>query len=263
MSSRFNILAVSLGCLAGALFASAPASAQADAEPLARFEDPICPGVVGLKLEAAEQMVDRIRETAADFGRRLAPIGSCEANLIVAFVEDGRAFARRMQRENGWLYAELSASDRETVLNDAGLARAILRVRARSRDGMPIARRENLVSPPQTEMWMAHSKIYTATRNDILYSLVLIDRAAVGGMGLAQLADYALYRSLTRTLPQTPETRADSILSLFDGGASPPTGLTEFDRAYLSELYKGAANLPAPASLARLEAATGRDIFIE
>src|SRR5690606_39186327 len=71
------------------------------------------------------------------------------------------------------------------------------------------------------------------------------------------------YRSLTRTLPQTPDTRADSILSLFDGGASPPTGLTEFDRAYLSELYKGAANLPAPASLARLEAATGRDIFIE
>lgn len=263
MSSRFNILAVSLGCLASVLFASAPASAQADAEPLARFEDPICPGVVGLKLEAAEQMVDRIRETAADFGRRLAPIGNCEANLIVAFVEDGRAFARRMQRENGWLYAELSASDRETVLNDAGPARAILRVRARSRDGMPIARRENLVSPPQTEMWMAHSKIYTATRNDILYSLVLIDREAVGGMALAQLADYALYRSLTRTLPQTPETRADSILSLFDGGASRPTGLTEFDRAYLTELYKGAANLPAPASLARLEAATGRDIFIE
>src|SRR5690606_1894056 len=246
MSSRFNILAVSLGCLAGALFASAPASAQADAEPLARFEDPICPGVVGLKLEAAEQMVDRIREAAADFGRRLAPIGSCEANLIVAFVEDGRAFARRMQRENGWLYAELSASDRETVLNDTGPARAILRVRARSRDGMPIARRENLVSPPQTEMWMAHSKIYTATRNDILYSLVLIDREAVGGMGLAQLADYALYRSLSPTLPQTREARADPLRARCGGGATRRAGLAESERPALTELSKGAANPRAP-----------------
>src|SRR5690606_22722920 len=100
------------------------------------------------------------------------------------------------------------------------------------------------------------------TRNDILYSLILVDREAIQGMTLGQLADYAIYRSLTRTLPQTPDTRRDSILALFDGG-SPPAGLTEFDRAYLAALYAGMPNLPAPVRLARIEAATGRDIFIE
>ena len=269
MPSRFHkplrATLLSLGGAVAALAAlgfAAPALAQSDEEPLARFEDPVCPGVVGLRIDAAEEMVGRIRANAQSFGRRLAPDGECEANMVVAFVENGQAFAQRMQRENGWLFAELSQADRETALHAAGPARALLRVRSRSRDGMPIPRRENMVDLPQTELWMAHSKIYTATRNDILYSLILIDRAAIQGMTIAQLADYATYRSLTRTLPQTPETRADSILALFDGGAR-PAGLTEFDRIYLTQLYDGVPNLPAPARIAQLEAATGRDIFVE
>jgi alkanesulfonate monooxygenase SsuD/methylene tetrahydromethanopterin reductase-like flavin-dependent oxidoreductase (luciferase family) len=263
MLAPLRALSLSIAATAAALAAAAPALAQSDEEPLARFEDAVCPGVVGLKLEAAQDMVGRIRARAAEFGRSLAPDGSCEANLVVAFVDDGLAFARRMQRDNGWMFAELSPADREMALNDTGPARAVLRVRARSRDGMPIPRRENMIDLPQTEQWMAHSKIYTATRNDILYSLILIDRDAISGMTIAQLADYAAYRSLTRTLPQTPDTRADSILALFDGGAQLPAGLTEFDRVYLSELYDGVPNMPAPARLAQLEAATGRNIFVE
>lgn len=263
MPARFRTLALALAATAATLVAAPPALADNGDEPLARFEDAVCPGVVGLRIEAAEEMVGRIRARITEFGRRLAPEGDCQANLVVAFVNDGQAFARRMQRENGWLFAELSQSDREMALNEAGPARAILRVRARSRDGMPIPRRENLTDLPQTDMWMAHSKIYTATRNDILYSLILIDRSAVRGLSVGQLADYATYRSLTRTLPQTPDTRADSILALFDGGAQPPAGMTEFDRVYLTQLYDGVPNLPAPARLAQLEAATGRDIFVE
>jgi hypothetical protein len=263
MSARFTRLALSLAAGAAALGLASPALADTGTEPLARFEDPVCPGVVGLKYETAAEMVGRIRARAAEFGRRLAPDGDCTANLVVAFVDDGQAFARRMQRDNGWLFAELSLSDRATALGEPGPARAILRVRARSRDGLPIARRENMIDIPQTEIWMAQSKIYTATRNDILYALILIDRDAVAGMTVGQLADYAAYRSLTRTLPQTPETRADSILALFEGGGEAPAGLTEFDKAYLTGLYDGLPNLPAPASLARIEAATGRDTFIE
>jgi hypothetical protein len=261
MLARFRIL--TLAAAAATLVAAPPAFAQDDEGPLARFEDPICPGVVGLQREAAEIAVTRIRNNAKAFGRRLAPEGTCEPNLIVAVVEDGLAFAERMRSNASWLFSELSQDDRAVALDEAGPARVILRIRPRSRDGVPIPRREDLVSIPETTMWMAHSKIYTATRNDILYSLVLIDRDEARGTTIRQLADYATYRSLTRTLPQTPEARADSILSLFDGGAQRPSGLTDFDRAYLTELYDGIPNLPAPARLAEIEAATGRDVFIE
>src|SRR5690606_11215521 len=132
MLCRTRILPLFFAAVAVA--AAPSALAQSGEEPLARFEDPICPGVVGLKIDAAEEVVGRSRARAAEFGRRLAAEGDCEANLVVAFVDDGQAFARRMHRENGWLFAELSQSDREAALNATGPARAILRVRARSRD---------------------------------------------------------------------------------------------------------------------------------
>ena len=261
MTVRFAALA--LGGLAAALLAATPATAQSDEEPLARFEDPICPGIVGLKVEAAEMMVDRIRANARAFGRQLAEAGDCQPNLIVAFIDSGEAFIDRLRDREGWLFAELNDADRESLLEETGPARTLLRVRARTRDGMPIPRRENMTDLPQSQAWMAHSRIYTATRNDILSALVLVDRGAIRGMTLDQLADYASFRALTRTLPQTPDTRADSIVSLFDGASTRPAGLTEFDRAYLAQLYTGIPNIPAPARLAELEKATGRDIFVE
>ena len=72
----------------------------------------------------------------------MAPEGTCEPNMVVAFVTSGLAFAQKMQHDNGWLFAELSDADREVALHEDGPARAILRVRARTRDGMPIPRRE-------------------------------------------------------------------------------------------------------------------------
>lgn len=261
MLARLRALAA--GGLIAAMLVAAPASAQSGDEPLARFEDPVCPGIAGLREDAAEFMVGRIRANLEAFGRRLAPAGDCKPNLVVAFVQSGQDFVDALARQNGWLFAEMSQDARQAVLAETGPARVLLRVRARSRDGMPIARRENLVDLPQTEMWMAHSKIYTATRNDIFSALVLFDRDAVDGRTIEQLADYATFRALTETLPQTAETRRDSILALFDPGGASPAGLTEFDRAYLGELYKGVPNIPATARIAALEKATGRDVFVE
>ena len=47
MLSRLRTIA--FGTLAGALLAAGPAAGRVDDEPLPRFEDRICPGVVGLQ----------------------------------------------------------------------------------------------------------------------------------------------------------------------------------------------------------------------
>lgn len=260
MASRFRVLTFSVVAASAALLAT-PVSAQSSQEPLPRFEEQVCPGVAGLQLEAAETMVGRLRANLAEFGRSLAPESTCEPNLVVAFVEDSREFLRRLERERRWLFLEMEEADRRALLDDPGATRTLLRVRSRSRDGMPVGRRENLVDIPQTTMWMAHSKIYTATRNDIHYAMVLFDREAIDGLNLAQLADYATFRALTRTLPQSPEARRASILALFEEGPERPEGLTDFDRSFLSTLYSGPPNLPGPTRLAAIEAATGRDLF--
>lgn len=255
MLTRFRALV--FAGLAGALFAPLPAAAEWNEEPLARFETALCPGVVGLRREAAESMVGRMRAIAEMLGLHTAENGNCQANLVVAFVDDGQAFLSELRDARSYIFAEIPREERVELLGEAGPARAMLRVRARLHDGMPISRRESLTELPQARTWAAHSKIYVATRNDIISALVLFDREAIRGMNLAQLADYATFRALVHRLPDPAAAGQASILTLFDEGAARPEGLTEFDLAYLNQLYSGIPNLPAPAKLADLEDATG------
>src|SRR5690349_7071580 len=178
-----RLRAIALAGLAGAaMLAPLPALAQADEEPLARFEDALCPGVLALRQEAAEQMVGRLRANAEMLGLRMAENGDCQANFVVGFVADGQAFLSDLQDRSSYIFAEMTRDERVALLSDQGPARAMLRIRSRSRDGIPISRRENLSQPPTTSMWMAHSKIYSATRNDIISAMVLFDRDAIRGL---------------------------------------------------------------------------------
>lgn len=244
-----------------AILLASPAQAQSSEEPLPRFEEPICPGVAGMKVEDAEVLVGRIRTNLESFGRRLAPEGACRANLVVAFVPDGKAYIENLKRTDAWLFDDMRRRDRERLLAERGPARAMLRVQVKSRDGMPVGERQNLEEVPRSIGWMAHSKIYVATRNDITSALVLIDGAASRDLTIMQLADYATFRALTSALPETPESRSASIVGLFDGVGARPQGLTPFDVTYLRELYSGIPNIPGSMRQLALEEATKTDIF--
>ena len=220
-------------------------------EPLARFEEPVCPGVIGLKVAAAEQMVGRIRANAAGFGLRLADPEACEPNLIVTFLTDGQDYLQRLEDKRPYLFQEMSTADRRALLAETGPARAWINTQVRTRDGFYVGRGENLTQPPNAGMWSAHSRIYRPVREDISSAMVLFDSAAVGGLSVEQLADYATMRGLANTFPDEAGTRQPSILTLFDEPGTTPTplALTAFDRTYLGRLYEGLPNLPASARL--------------
>src|SRR5687768_12761660 len=185
MLSRFRALA--FGTVICALLGAAPAAARVDDEPLPRFEDRVCPGIVGLQRESAEVMVGLIRGNLAELGLSAAPEATCTPNVVIAFVDDGAAFLRNLADKQDLLFADMSRPEREALLAETGPARALLKVWTRTRDGMTISRRDNLTDPPQSQVAMAHSKIYTANRNDIISALVLIDREALAGLTLQQL----------------------------------------------------------------------------
>jgi len=246
--------------LLGAIISAAPAAAQRE-DPLPRFEGPLCPGIVGLKVEAAEMMVARIRDHAEDLRVRVADTESCEPNLIVAFIDDGQDYLQRLNDERGYMFESLSLQERRELLAHEGPVHVLTDVQTRSRDGMVVGRRENLTSPPQTEMWMAHSRIYTPTRQDIVSALVLVDRGAISGMTLDQLADHAVMQAFVVDRPELRQEGRDSILDLF---AAPkderPAGLTASDLTLLSTLYEGPTNLRASTRLAGVEqTARGKD----
>ena len=218
-------------------------------KPLARIEDRLCPGVIGLRQEAAELMIDRIRWNAERLDMRLADDTACSPNLIVAFVEDGKAQIAELHDRQPWLFQTLTIPERTALLEEDGPVRVWTTAQMRTRDGMPIARRESLDSPPTVQMWMAHSKIYLTIREDITQVVVLFDREAVRGKTVIQLADYATMRSFAKTKPAEDGVALDTILTLFEPDARAPDGLTQFDQAYLRSVYDWIPNLPAASKL--------------
>ncbi len=217
--------------------------------PLARFEDPLCPGIAGLTAESAGIMIERIRANARFVDMRVQD-DDCEANFVVAFVDDGQAMLRRMMDDSPARFQYLTSVEKREML-EPGPVRVWTDVQPTSRDGMRIGRGRNLVNPPNMRAEMAHSKIYTTIRNDIVMVWVIIDREAARGMSLQQLADYATMRGLVRTEPEE-DMRISSILGLFNRNGPWPEELTDFDRAYLTAVYDSIPNLPAFRKIGRV-----------
>lgn len=255
MTLPLRRLALPAACLAGGALMLPAGPALADRipdAPLARFEAPICPGVIGLQLAAAEQMVGRIRANAEDFGLRLAEPESCEPNVIIAFLADGQDYLQRLAEERPYLFETMSPAEKQELLGETGPVRAWTRTTVRTRDGMFVGERDNLVEVPQASMWSAHSRIYRPTRRDINSVMVVFDRDEIDGYSITQLADYATMRSLAKTYPEEAGSEEASILTLFDEQETAPAELTQFDTAFLAELYEGIPNLPASTRLSGL-----------
>ncbi|WP_305098007.1 hypothetical protein [Croceibacterium aestuarii] len=240
---------------AAACFAASPASAEvyggaAREEPLPRFEDRLCPGVIGLQRDQAEMVVGRIRETAATLGIPLADTQTCEANMVIAVSNDGRKFINELRERRGYLFENLDKDQKRRLFEEEGPARSFVRVVTRTRDGMIVERANGLTAPPQATAAMAHSKIYVATRRDIVSGTVLVDAAALAGRGIVQLADYATMRALAGDSAEAVAMPGGSILALFDDAQAAPSELTAGDRIFLRTLYGTQPNIPAAQTLA-------------
>lgn len=217
-------------------------------EPLSLVQDWFCPGISGLTEAGAAAMIDRIRFNADRLDIRLASDGNCRPNLVIMFVDDGRALVNRLHERTPELFKSLNGEDRRALLAHAGPVHAWNVTAIRTRDGMPVPERTSLADPPQVSAAMAHSKIYIPIRSDITASYIVIERNAARGKTLVQLADYATMRSLAQTRPPEQDVAMDTILTLFDDAAA-PAEMTGFDTAYLGALYDSIPNLPGIVKL--------------
>jgi hypothetical protein len=240
---------------AAALLAPPPAAAKVysggDRDvPLARFQDPLCPGIIGVQQGQAEIMVGLVRQNAAELGLRLADPQTCEPNLIVAVMDDPHGYLDGLRKRKGDLFDWLGQAERQALFDTPGPARTWIRVFTRSRDGLPVYPSQSLTDLPFTTMEAAHSLIYVPTRRDIISSMVLIDKQAVQGLSVGQVAAYATMRGLSGDQAERLETPGESILGLFGGEGAKPAGLTRSDKIFLQTLYSTMPNNPAAITLA-------------
>lgn len=235
---------IALGLLL-ATSATAPVSAATvNSDPLPRVEDRLCPGILGMDTDSALTVLDRIRYNAARLGIRLDMPDSCEPNLVIWFVPDANASFNRLMDDEPRLFRDASIHEKRRLRADDSPALAWNVVRTRTRDGMPVTRREGQRDIPEARTWSAHSKIYTATREDIVSTVVLFDAEAVQDATLKQLADYISMRAFANDYSGHAEAAGSSILTLFDAGGGRPDELTKADLEFLASLYEGMANIP-------------------
>ncbi len=223
--------------------------------PIARFFLPVCPKVVGLAPADAETVERRIRDNARDFGPGERSEGDCEPNLKVVLLADSVGPADTWLDLDSDSISHLLSYQKQRVLDEKGPVRAWAISELRDFDGRPL---ESLSGVNNVRL---RSRLNYSVTNEITGAMMLIEFSAVKDKTLQQLADYASMRAFVGADSVTGESGApvDTILTLFDD-ATPPEGLTEFDRALISKLY----SLPRNARTARIfGAVASRTINLE
>lgn len=259
MTRRLTLSLLSPLVAVAALLAVTPGSAKvysgADRDvPLARFQDEVCPGIVGVQQDSAEAMVGLIRQNAAELGLRLGDPAICEPNLLVAVMDDPSAYLDDLRTRRPYLFDWLGKDELQALFKTPGPAHTWTRVLTYSRDGIPVYHSQSLTDLPWTTMMAAHSLIYVPVRRDIASSMVLIEKKAVQGLSVAQVADYATMRGLSGDQAEKLDAPGETILSLFGAGAGKPAGLTRSDKIFLRTLYSTLPNNPAAITLSLADA---------
>lgn len=215
-------------------------------QPLERFYRPVCPFVRGLDDGTASVIIERVKENARAVGLSVGNDG-CDKNMLLAFVDDVESEIDNLLEHEPWAFGSLQSYERDRVENELGPTRAWHSSVYGDSEGVPLPSIDGKVPVSRS---FSSSRIRLQNTKLIDASVVLIDRSAIKGKTVRQLADFFTLRALVPVVEEDPDdpSRLDTILSLFnipDG----PAGLTLFDEAYLKGYYAGNATLMPPNSL--------------
>jgi len=222
--------------------------------PLARFEDKICPGVVGLPAEEATQLVDLIRKNVVELGGKVQAAG-CTANATVIFTDQPVDFIKKLAvKEPG--YFEFSPSQLEQFTAAPRPVASWHVTETRDRDGNELGSADR-ISDKKRKLFNQHasatepmdarvlrnsaaSRLQTNSREDMLFAFAVLDAKKTRGKTMRQLADFATLHLLLDIKQDAAVSNPGSILSLFHErpeGAAAPAGFTAVDRAMVEGLY--------------------------
>jgi hypothetical protein len=204
-------------------------------EPLARWEEAVCPLVTGLPKDRGVTVFRRVSEIVADAGVPLGP-RDCPPNLLIVATRDPEARLRELWKA----YPKMMNEDRGI----GGIERFI-------HGSQPIRAWHNACSEAPSSEKDGHRRgarcnssssvgsllSFEAVRS--IYSVVVVvDLERTTELDDGQLAGYAAMIALVQTRENgTPSV--PTILRLFsEPNSSKPRGLSSWDSAFLKALYR-------------------------
>lgn len=223
---------------------------------IAAFHEALCPASYGLPAAHNDVLSALIRAAGERAGIRVARPG-CRPNVVVIVADNGGSLVSLLRRRRPALFAALDGRELRALADSAGPVRSWQIVEPRGADGRPMTKVSFLQIGGGAPIYIGETRQLTGvipsltarpTRQDLTLSLIVFDLAAIEGLSLRQLADYAAMRTLARTDPAAAPAPGRTILSLFAdraAGLVPATSLTRWDEAYLAALYMAGDTLAA------------------
>ena len=204
----------------------------------ARWNRRVCVGVVNVRGQAAQALIDQVSSVALQAGLDIGEPG-CRPNILVLATDDGQELAQALVAREPLLFrpqysgAARSSEALERFQESAAPVRWWHVSMPVVRDtGMPGVR-----MPGETPPWIpGEGRLRSPLRNDLMRAFVIVDVDAAAGIDTRRLGDYLGMVALAQIDPAADTSAWPSILNLF-GSAEPPAGLTDWDRDYLQALY--------------------------
>jgi len=205
---------------------------------LGRWDRKICPGVVGLRADYAQLLLDRIAETAVEVGLEVGEPG-CKANMIVLATAESDKLAKGMIRDYPEAFAKFDSGIRASrrALDRFAVSRAPVRwwhvIARTTADGQRYQKGDQVRVRDV-------GRLRGGTRDDFDRVIIIMDVTRIGKLRFASLADYIAMVGLAQIEPEAEITGTSTVLNLFAdraAGAEPVERMTDWDKAYLKGLY--------------------------
>lgn len=264
-------------------FVKAVAAQPGSADQLARWNQAICPKVIGATPAEEKPVLERVREVAAETGIKLSKRKNCEPNILIAFTDDPGGVVRAVFDKRPQSARSVPTAERAGLIDGAYPVRWWYDLKVEGRYGaVPIGDNPALLNSLDTHSGAGaapgggfaqsehqsgnvsdynSSLIGSKSRQSIGAATVIVDVRRVRDLSDDAVASFVAMVALAPLkLPPRP-VPTPTITNLFsDAPAERETELTQWDRAYLAALYKVAANRSADIQRSSMTAQMAREM---
>ncbi|HET9356159.1 MAG TPA: hypothetical protein VFO42_08355 [Sphingomicrobium sp.] len=207
-------------------------------EQLARFEDKVCPMVIGMPRDWTATMTRAIRENITAVGGKLEAPG-CKPNALAIFIDQPRELVEALHDAEPHLF-NMTPREFRAFAALPGPVWSWHVTDMRDRDGNQVAQGSMNGNDFAVVKNAAASRLYSNVREDMMAGFVVIDRQQTVGRTLRQLADLTTMHLLLDVKPGAGKEDMGSILSLFEArgdAGTAPARFSSFDRGVLTGFY--------------------------
>jgi hypothetical protein len=222
---------------------------------LARWNAELCVSALNLRTDVAQTIVDRISDVARDLGVRAGEPG-CEANVVIVAAGDGAGMATAMVGSRRRAFdtgsPKIHPGDRGLqafMTSDRPVRWWQMSVPIDSASGKRAIRLPGDAGPPRIVVFAA-SRLSSQIRDDLNKVFIIVDMDDIQGLTTTQLADYLTMVTLAQIDADGDTSSYDTVLNVFKDREG-VTGLTDWDRSYLTGLYAAEQNRINPNAQAR------------